>query len=104
MAGHRRGLAEDAAPFERGSVTEVQASVAKTHFSQLLDEVERGQTIVILRRGKPIARLVPDEEGRRQRVQEAIANIKALGKKIEEEHGPITVEEIVSSVHEGHKH
>jgi len=30
---------------------------AKTHFSQLLQEVEKGKSFDILRRGKPVARL-----------------------------------------------
>lgn len=32
---------------------------AKTHLPQLLDSVERGETIVITRNGRPAARLVP---------------------------------------------
>lgn len=32
---------------------------AKTHLSQLLAEVERGQEVVIARAGEPIARLLP---------------------------------------------
>jgi prevent-host-death family protein len=38
---------------------EVQASEAKTHFARLLDEVERGETIIITRHGQAIARMVP---------------------------------------------
>ena len=34
---------------------------AKTRLSSLLDEVERGQEIVITKRGRPVARLVPIE-------------------------------------------
>lgn len=30
---------------------------AKTHLSQLLDEVERGEQVIITRHGKPVARL-----------------------------------------------
>ena len=37
---------------------------AKTHFSELLEDVGRGQAIIIARRGRPIARLVPFEEPR----------------------------------------
>jgi prevent-host-death family protein len=38
-----------------------QATVheAKTHLSRLLDEVETGSTVVITRRGKPVAKLEP---------------------------------------------
>jgi prevent-host-death family protein len=38
---------------------EVGVHEAKTHFSELLREVEAGSEIVILRAGKPVARLVP---------------------------------------------
>ncbi len=36
---------------------------AKNHLTALLDEVEEGHEILITRRGKPIARLVPAEAG-----------------------------------------
>jgi prevent-host-death family protein len=52
---------------------EVQASEAKTHLPQLLDDVEHGETIIITRHGRPIARLVPDAETRRAEVADAIA-------------------------------
>lgn len=32
---------------------------AKTHLPELLDSVERGETVIITRRGRPAARLVP---------------------------------------------
>jgi prevent-host-death family protein len=103
----RRGFVEEAAGFRRGEpgqVREVQASVAKTHFSQLLDEVERGATIVVLRHGRVVARIVPDEQRRQERRAQAIENIKKLGEKIRARHGGLTVEEIISSIHEGHKY
>ncbi len=40
-------------------VTSVGAYEAKTHLSQLLDEAERGETIVITRHGRPVATLQP---------------------------------------------
>jgi prevent-host-death family protein len=108
MAARRNtGFGEEALPFKHGSIgqlQEVQASVAKTHFSQLLDEVERGRTIVILRHGRPVARIVPDEEGQQQRRKEAVENIRKLGAKIAKRNGPTSIEEIISSIHEGHKY
>lgn len=79
---------------------EVQASEAKTHLPQLLDEVERGETVVITRHGRPIARLVPEAERRQAEIAEAVESIKRerVGR------GPITVEEILSSVREGRKY
>jgi prevent-host-death family protein len=79
---------------------EVQASEAKTHLPQLLDDVERGETIVITRHGKPIARLVPDEERRRAKKEEAFAAIKALRQRV----GKVPLQELLDARHEGHKY
>jgi prevent-host-death family protein len=40
--------------------SEVQASEAKTHLLRLLDNVEQGESFVITRHGRAIARLVPE--------------------------------------------
>ena len=46
---------------ETTSTNTVSAYDAKTHFSQLLHEVEAGRIFTINRHGKPVARLVPAE-------------------------------------------
>ena len=79
---------------------EVQASDAKTHLPQLLDDVERGETIVITRHGRPIARIVPETQLRQQEIDRAIEDLKQIGKRT----GKITVEEILSLRHHGHKY
>jgi prevent-host-death family protein len=78
----------------------VQSSEAKARFSELLDQVEQGETIIITRHGKPIARIVPDEERRRQRVKAAIEAIEKLRKTAPK----VTIEEILAWRHEGHKY
>ena len=78
---------------------EVQASDAKTHLPQLLDEVERGETLVITRHGRPIARLTPETDRRREDTDQAIAAIKALRRRT----GKVTVEDLLSARHEGHR-
>ena len=40
---------------------EIHASEAKTHLPQILDQVERGETVIITRHGRAIARLVPEQ-------------------------------------------
>jgi prevent-host-death family protein len=79
---------------------EVQASEAKTHFARLLDEVERGETIIITRHGQAIARIVPEARIRQEEIDRAIEDLKELGKQT----GTITVEEILAWRHEGHKY
>lgn len=78
----------------------VQASEAKTHLPELLDKVEQGETIVITRHGRAVARLVPETDRRQEEVDRAIAAIKALQKRT----GKITVEELLSARHEGQKY
>jgi prevent-host-death family protein len=78
---------------------EVAASEAKTHLPQLLDEVERGETIVITRHGKRIAHLVPDAETQQQAVDRAIEGIMALRKRT----GKVTLQEILDARHAGHR-
>ncbi|MFI4988802.1 MAG: type II toxin-antitoxin system Phd/YefM family antitoxin [Alphaproteobacteria bacterium] len=79
---------------------EIQASAAKTHLPQLLDEVERGETIVITRHGRAIARLVPEAHRRQEEIDKAIAGIKALRRST----GRISLAELLSARHEGHKY
>ena len=75
----------------------IQASVAKTKFLSILDEVERGASILITRHGKPIARIVPEAEIDRKRVEQAIEGMHALKRRI----GKLSLEEILSARDEG---
>jgi prevent-host-death family protein len=77
---------------------QIQASEAKTHLPQLLDDVERGETIVITRHGRAIARIVPETHPRQAEVDRAI--LKALRQRT----GKITVDELASDKHRGHKY
>ena len=83
---------------------EIPASEAKTHLAQLLDAAELGETVAITRHGKRIARLVPEQQQQQEKVAAAIESIKRLARERREQFGPVSVEEIVSSIHEGHKY
>ncbi|WP_353090547.1 type II toxin-antitoxin system prevent-host-death family antitoxin [Synechococcus lacustris] len=52
---------------------QVSVAEAKTQLSSLLDAVEAGQSVVITRRGKPIADLVP-----RCKVRDLLPQLAAL--------------------------
>jgi prevent-host-death family protein len=77
---------------------EVQSSEAKIHLPQLLDEVERGETIVITRHGRAIARIVPETERRREEIVSAIDAINDLRRNA----AAIPLDELLSARHEGH--
>jgi prevent-host-death family protein len=78
---------------------EIQASEAKVHLPQLLDEVERGVTLIITRHGRRIARIVPEAGRRQEEIDKALAGIRELRKRT----GRISVGELLSAREEGRK-
>lgn len=78
---------------------QVQASTAKAHLSELLDEVARGETIAITRHGKQIARIVPEDTEREREILQAMAEIDEIRKR----NKPATREEILAWRDEGRK-
>ena len=78
---------------------EIQASEAKTHLPQLLDEVERGEILVITRHGRRIARIVPELDRRQEEVDKALASIRELRSRT----GRIPASEILATREEGRK-
>lgn len=79
---------------------QIQASEAKTHLPQLLTAVERGETLVITRHGRPIARIVPETDRRDEELENAIASIQARRKRM----GRIAFRELKSARDEGRRH
>jgi prevent-host-death family protein len=79
---------------------EVPASEAKTHLPRLLGDVERGETIIITRHGRPIARLVPEAARRQEEIAKVLADLDDLRKTMP----ALTLDEILSARHEGHNY
>ncbi len=78
----------------------IQASEAKTHLPELLDDVERGETLIITRHGRAIARITPEVDQRQQEVERAVASIQAFRKRRRR----ITVKDLLSAREEGRKY
>ncbi|MGH6857828.1 MAG: type II toxin-antitoxin system Phd/YefM family antitoxin [Methylocella sp.] len=79
---------------------EIQASEAKTHLPQLLDAVERGETILITRHGRAIARLIPEIGQAQADIKAAIETIKTLRRSMPR----LIAGEIQSLIDEGRKY
>ena len=76
----------------------VKVAEAKTHLSELLVKVQRGEEFVITRGSEPVARLVPVDE---------LAHRRALVSAIRAERGrykPVSQAEIRDWKHEDHTH
>ena len=78
---------------------QIQASEAKAHLPQLLDDVERGETLIITRPGRRIARIVPEVDRRQEEIDTSMASIRELRRRT----GRITLDELLSARDEGRK-
>ena len=78
---------------------EIQASEAKTHLPRLLDEVERGEILIITRHGRRIARIIPETGHRQDELDQAMAAILEIRRRT----GKIPEDELLSARDEGRK-
>ena len=69
----------------------VGISQARTDFYTLLKETARGETIIITRRGRPVARLTAPEASNREAAVAAAKTLRGLRERI----GWATTEEIL---------
>ena len=77
----------------------VGAYEAKTRLSELLQRVQEGETVTITRHGHPVARIV-GVEPEKPTIEEIKAEVERLREGLE----PISIEEILASIHEGHRY
>jgi len=56
----------------------VGAFEAKTHLNELLRQVSQGETIRITRRGIPVAKLVPAEDGEHKDLKQIVRDIREI--------------------------
>jgi prevent-host-death family protein len=74
----------------------VGAYEAKTHLPQLLDRVERGETITITRHGKPVAKLVSASAQKAPReVHQVIEEFIAYSRKQGRTLGEMSMREMI---------
>jgi prevent-host-death family protein len=68
---------------------------ARTHFSQLLDEVARGKKVLITRHGKPAALLLPPPAEGKKDVRQIIAEFKAYSQRQGRTLGGLSARELI---------
>jgi prevent-host-death family protein len=76
----------------------VSSFEAKTHLAQLINEAESGESIVITRRGKPVARIVPFRSLQNTDFGALAEKLRVFRSKV---HGPVNVIELRDA---GRKH
>ena len=80
---------------------EVRSTEAKTHLPELLRAVEHGESVAITRHGKRVAHLVPASAEDRASRQEAVEQFRR--RRAGWKHVDFSTEEILASLHEGHR-
>jgi len=68
---------------------------ARTHLSDLLDQVAKGKTILITRRGKPAALISPPPPDDRRNVRQLVAEMLAWRDREGPTLGGVTVRELI---------
>jgi len=79
---------------------EIQASDAKARLAELLTAVERGETIVITRHGRRIARLAPETGLKQVEIDRALDDLA----KFRERAKKAPLAEVLGARHNGHKY
>jgi prevent-host-death family protein len=82
----------------RGRMRQLGAYEAKTRLAALLDDVARGESIVITRRGKPVARLVPVTSS-----EDEVAAVISRMKAARRSRGSMSLAEILAARDEGRR-
>ncbi len=68
---------------------------AKTHLPRLLAEVELGKSILITKRGKAIAKIVPATEAEGRDVKQVIAEFRAYSQRQARTLGELTIRDMI---------
>jgi prevent-host-death family protein len=68
---------------------------AKTHFSQLIEQVEDGADFVITKRGKPVAKIIPFRNEPEMTRQEAFAQLIEMRKLYRGKSGDFNIREAI---------
>ncbi|WP_457798971.1 type II toxin-antitoxin system Phd/YefM family antitoxin [Methylocystis sp. S23] len=79
---------------------EIQASEAKARLAELLTAVEHGETILITRHGRGIARLVPEANLRAAEAARAVDELLRFRDRVEK----APLDELLAARREGHKY
>jgi len=74
---------------------QIGAFEAKTHFSQIIDRVEKGADYIVTRRGKPVAKIIPIEQKQEMPWEEILAKFKELRKNYRGVPGSFNIREAI---------
>ena len=78
--------------------------VGNSSLDDLLNRVEHGETLMLSRNGRPVARLAPVASHDPVRAAEALERLFEFRERLRAQYGTVSVQEILASRHEGHRY
>jgi len=75
---------------------QIGAFEAKTHFSKILEQVERGDDFIITKRGKPVAKITPVEQEKKMTYKEAIEALREMRKLYKGKPGEDNIKDLIN--------
>ena len=85
-------------PEGQGGATTIGAYEAKTKFSELIARAEKGESFVVTKNGRPVARITPPVEFDREKARQAVERMRqfleAQGPPVSEEEAQRNYEEM----------
>jgi len=78
------------------SCQQIGAFEAKTHFSKIIDQIEKGDEFLITKRGKPVARIVPIKQEKQMSRKEAFNALKEMRKLYRGKPGEFSIREAIN--------
>jgi prevent-host-death family protein len=91
---------------DRPSPTTLGAYEAKTKFSELIARAEKGETFVVTKNGRPVARITPMVPFDREKARQAAARMRAMlaaqGPRVSEEEAQRNWEDLKADIEREH--
>jgi prevent-host-death family protein len=80
---------------------QIGAFEAKTHFSKIIEQVERGDDFIVTKRGKPVAKIIPFVQEKQMTRKEAIEALREMRKLYRGNPGDDNIKDLIN---EGRKY
>lgn len=77
------------------NIANIGAFEAKTHFSEIISDVENGSDYIITKRGKPVAKIIPFRQEPQLTFREAVKQLQEMRKRYKGKPGSFNVREAI---------
>jgi prevent-host-death family protein len=77
------------------NIANIGAFEAKTHFSEIISDVENGSDYIITKRGKPVAKIIPFQQDPQMTFSEAVKHLQEMRKRYKGKPGSFSIRKAI---------